>query len=98
MSDNGNQELDFTPVEGEKPTPLGWRVLFWGLIVFGAYYLWAYTPAFTGWTQVKDLEGGAGSGGNLFATVAFTAVAAIAAGAILFAMSRRSTGADRSGK
>jgi len=90
MSEKENQELDFTPVEGEKPVPLGWRVLFWGLIVFGAYYLWAYSPAFSGWTQVNDLEGGLGSGGgNIFAAIVFTALAVAAAASILFAISRR---------
>ena len=90
MSEKENQELDFTPVEGEKPVPLGWRVLFWGLIVFGAYYLWAYSPAFSGWTQVNDLEGGLGSGGgSIFAAIVFTALAVAAAASILFAISRR---------
>jgi len=90
MAEKENEELDFTPVEGGKPVPLGWRVLFWGLIVFGVYYLWAYSPAFSGWTQVSDLEGGVGSGGvNIFATIVFTALAAVAAGAILFALSRK---------
>ncbi len=98
--ENDSQELDFTPVEGEKPVPLGWRLLFWGLVAFGAYYLWAYSPAFTGWTQVKDLEGGGGSGTNVFATVVFTALAVIAAVSILFAMSRRkpAAGSARSGR
>lgn len=89
MSEQESQELDFTPVEGEKPVPMGWRILFWGLIAFGAYYLWAYTPAFSGWTQAKDLEGGSGSGSNILATVAFTALAAIAAVSIVLAVSRR---------
>jgi len=89
MNENDTQELDFTPVEGDKPVPVGWRLLFWGLIAFGAYYLWAYTPAFTGWTQARDLEAGGASGINLLATVLFTALAAVAAGAIVLAMSRR---------
>jgi hypothetical protein len=98
MSENDSQELDFTPGEGEKPVPLGWRILFWGLIAFGAYYLWAYSPALGGWSQAKDLEGAAGSGTNLFATVVFTALAVIAAVAILFAVSRPSTRSGRAGK
>ena len=90
MSEKENQELDFTPREEEKPVPVGWRVLFWGLILFGAYYLWAYSPAFSGWTQANDLEGGVGSGGvNIFATIVFTALATVAATSILFALSRK---------
>ncbi len=83
------QELDVTPVEGDRPVPVGFRLLFWGLVVFGAYYRWAYTPAFTGWTQAGDLEGGGGSAVNVFATIVFTGLAAVAAGAILLALARR---------
>lgn len=36
--------------------PLGWLILFIGLIVFGIYYVYAYTPAFSGWSQEKQLE------------------------------------------
>ncbi len=89
MDEKDTQELDFTPVEGERPVPVGWRILFWGLVAFGAYYLWAYSPAFTGWTQTRDLEAGGGSGMNVFATVVFTALAVVAAVAIVFAISRR---------
>lgn len=88
MAEHESQELDFTPMEGERPVPLGWRILFWGLIAFGAYYLWAYTPAFTGWTQAAEVDG-AGSGGSVFATILFTALAVIAASSILFALARR---------
>ncbi len=97
LPDNENQELDFTPVEGDRPLPLGWRVLFWGLIAFGAYYLWAYTPAFTGWTQARDLEAGGGSGVNIFATVVFTALAIVAAVGIVVAMARPAKGSGRAG-
>ncbi len=98
MDRNDNQELDFTPVEGERPVPVGWRILFWGLVAFGAFYLWAYTPAFSGWTQTRDLEAGGGSGVNVLATVVFTALAVVAAGAIVFAMSRRKpAGSPRTG-
>jgi len=89
MAEHESQELDSTPIEGEEPVPLGWRILFWGLIAFGAYYLWAYTPAFTGWTQAAEVDGAAGSGGSVFATILFTALAVIAAGSILFALARR---------
>ena len=89
MSEPTNEELDLTPVEGTRPMPTGWLVLFWGLIAFGAYYLWAYSPAFTGWTQAQDLEGGGGTGASVFATILFTALAILAAGAILLAVARR---------
>jgi len=90
MDEHDSQELDFTPVEGEQPVPIGWRLLFWGLVAFGAFYLWRYTPAFTGWTQAGGLDGAAGgSGTNVFATIVFTALAVLAAAAILFSLARR---------
>ena len=90
MAEKENEELDFTPVEGDKPVPIGWRVLFFGLVGFGAFYLWRYTPAFTGWTQAGGVDGAAGGSGiNLLATIVFTALAALAAGAILFSLARR---------
>ncbi len=35
--------------------PLLWVVFFLSLIVWGVYYYYSYTPAFTGWTQDKEL-------------------------------------------
>ncbi len=31
--------------------PLGWVLFFIALIVWGIYYLYAYTPMFQNWTQ-----------------------------------------------
>ncbi len=31
--------------------PLGWVLLFTGLVVWGAYYIATYTPQVSGWTQ-----------------------------------------------
>lgn len=90
MRERESRELDVAPVEGDRPVPRGWLLLFWGLIAFGAYYLWAYTPGFTGWTQAAEVDGAAGgSGGSILATILFTALAAAAAGSILFALARR---------
>jgi hypothetical protein len=36
--------------------PAGWLVLTFGLIAWGAAYLWLYSPATTGWTQAGELE------------------------------------------
>jgi hypothetical protein len=36
--------------------PLGWLVLFWGLIAWGLVYLWLYSPVTTGWTQAGEYE------------------------------------------
>ena len=73
------QELESRP-ETAHVLPKGWLLLFWGLILFGAWYLWAYSPALGGWSQAQDLEGtGAGTGANLVATIAFTAIPTAAA-------------------
>lgn len=36
--------------------PLGWLVLFFGLIAWGVVYLWLYTPALGGWSQAGAYE------------------------------------------
>lgn len=36
-----------------KILPLGWQILFWGLILFGIYYFVAYTPSIGGWSQER---------------------------------------------
>ncbi len=74
--------------------PVGWSVLFWGLIAWGAYYLWAYTPALGGWQQAQDAEGGGASAGtNTLMTILFTAIPTAAA--IGLAMAQRKKQARR---
>ncbi len=87
-------ELDdlskFEAKETSRKLPVGWLLLFWGLVVWGAFYLWRYTPALGGWSQSQDLEaGGASSGTNLLATIAFTAIATLAAVVILLSQRKR---------
>jgi choline-glycine betaine transporter len=43
-------------VDSARKIPMGWLLLLWGLIIWGIFYTIAYTPAFTGWTQVKAYE------------------------------------------
>lgn len=88
------QELDdlsaFEAKETSHKLPVGWVVLFWGLIVWGVWYLWAYTPALGGWSQSQDLEaGGASTGTNVFATVLFTAIPTLAAVLIVLGQRRK---------
>jgi hypothetical protein len=95
MADRNVQpELDdltrFEAKETSRKLPVGWLVLFWGLILWGVYYLWRYTPALGGWAQVQDLEGGSASSGmNVLATIAFTALATLAAVLIVLSQRRR---------
>ncbi len=60
--------------------PAGWLLLFFGLIAWGVWYAWEYTPALGGWSQAKELDaGGPSSGAGLVATIGFTAAAALVA-------------------
>ena len=36
-----------------KKLPIGWLILFCGLIAFGVVYVLAFTPAVSGWSQAK---------------------------------------------
>ena len=88
---------DLTAFEAKDTShtiPVGWSVLFWGLIAWGAYYLWAYTPALGGWQQAQDAEGGGASAGtNTLMTILFTAIPTAAA--IGLAMAQRKKQARR---
>jgi choline-glycine betaine transporter len=42
--------------DAKRKIPLGWQILFWGLILWGIYYFIAYTPAISGWSQQKAYE------------------------------------------
>jgi hypothetical protein len=87
-------ELDdlskFEAKETSQKLPLGWVLLFWGLIVWGVGYLWVYTPALGGWSQAQDADaGGAAMGTNLLATIAFTVIPTVAAVAIVLVQRRK---------
>jgi hypothetical protein len=84
----------FEAKETSHRLPAGWLLLFWGLIVWGAWYLWTYSPALGGWSQARDAEGGGASmGTNLLATVAFTVIPAAVAVLLAVAQRRRRKGA-----
>ena len=86
-----NDDLSaFEAKETSHIIPVGWSLLFWGLIVWGVYYLWAYTPALGGWQQAQDVEGGgASTGTNTFMTILFTAIPTAAAIALILAQRSR---------
>ncbi len=42
---------DFEAKDSSRTIPMGWKILFWGLIVWGVYYVVSYTPIFSGWSQ-----------------------------------------------
>jgi hypothetical protein len=69
--------------ETAHQVPIGWVALAAGLILWGVWYLWTYSPWSTGWTQAAQLEGaqaaGADAGTNIFMTILFTALPTAAA-------------------
>jgi choline-glycine betaine transporter len=46
----------FEAKETLKKLPVGWLILFWGLIIWGIYYFVSYTPAISGWSQGQEYE------------------------------------------
>ncbi len=49
------QDMDdigaFESKETSHKLPVGWLILFWGLILWGIFYLYTYTPSLGGWSQ-----------------------------------------------
>jgi hypothetical protein len=89
-------ELDdltkFEAKETSHTLPVGYLVLYFGLILWGLWYLWAYSPWGSGWTQAEDLSGTPASGVNVLWTIAFTAIPAAAALIIAMVQKRRKRG------
>ena len=79
----------FEAKETSRKIPIGWSLLFWGLILWGAFYLWTYTPTLGGWRQAHDAEGGASTGMNVLATIAFTAIPTAVAIVLWIAQKKR---------
>ena len=54
------EELDdieaFEAKGTSRTLPVGWLILFWGLIIWGVFYLYAYSPSLGGWSQEKAYE------------------------------------------
>ncbi len=74
-----------------RKLPWGWRILFLGLVAWGAAYLWAYSPWSTGWTQAGEYEAAQvpGAATNIAHTVLYTAIPALVLLALAAAMARR---------
>jgi cytochrome c oxidase cbb3-type subunit 3 len=49
-------ESSFKDMERHNKAPRGYLLLFFGLIAWGIYYIAAYTPEFSGWSQYKVLQ------------------------------------------
>jgi hypothetical protein len=76
----------FEAKETSRKLPVGWLLLFWGLVAWGLWYVWTYR----GWRQADALDqAGASSGANILATVAFTVIPTVAAIALVLVQRRK---------
>jgi choline-glycine betaine transporter len=69
--------------------PLGWHFLHAGLIAWGIYYLLAFSPWFSGWTQEEQLKGGTALEVSVTSTIAYTAIPATVLALLAWGMARR---------
>jgi heme/copper-type cytochrome/quinol oxidase subunit 2 len=69
--------------------PIWWVALLVGLVAWGVFYLWAYSPWSTGWTQAGEMATTTAASTNITNTVLFTAVPAMVLLAMFLAMARR---------
>lgn len=55
-----NEDMDnieeFEAHETARKLPLGWVILYIGLILWGGYYIVKYMPGISGWTQEGAYE------------------------------------------
>jgi hypothetical protein len=56
MADELDNIESFEAKETSRKMPVGWLILFWGLILWGIFYFAAYSPAISGWSQAKAYE------------------------------------------
>jgi hypothetical protein len=56
MTEDLDRIEDFEAKETSRNLPVGWLILFWGLIIWGIYYFATYTPSISGWSQTKAYE------------------------------------------
>ena len=56
MEEDFDNIEEFEAKDTAKKLPLGWLMLYIGLILWGVYYFVQYTPAISGWTQAGAYE------------------------------------------
>jgi hypothetical protein len=56
MSEDLDRPEEFESAAEPRGLPGIFLLLFWGLIAFGVYYIAAYTPVFSGWSQQGEYE------------------------------------------
>lgn len=56
MAEEFDSIEDMEARETARKLPIGWVVLYCALIVWGMFYLYAYTPQLGGWSQSQAYE------------------------------------------
>ncbi len=56
MSEEFDNLEDFEAKETAHKLPIGWVILYVGLILWGIYYFVTYSPSISGWTQEKAYQ------------------------------------------
>ena len=56
MADELDNIEELEARETAHKLPIGWVILFVGLILWGIYYTATYTPSISGWSQQKAYE------------------------------------------
>ena len=56
MADDLDNIEEFEAKDTAKKLPIGWLILFWGLIAWGIFYFVSYSPATSGWSQASEYE------------------------------------------
>ena len=56
MAEDFDNLEDLEAKETARTLPIGWVILFWGLIIWGVFYFASYTPAISGWSQATEYE------------------------------------------
>ena len=56
MTEDFDNIEDFEAKETSRKLPLGWVIVYVGLIVWGVYYMVNYFPPISGWTQAGEYE------------------------------------------
>ncbi|TAN45804.1 MAG: hypothetical protein EPN22_01265 [Nitrospirae bacterium] len=51
MAEDIDNIEEFEAKDTAHKLPIGWLMLYFGLILWGVYYLYAYTPSLGGWSQ-----------------------------------------------
>lgn len=56
MEEDFDHIEEFEAKETAQKLPVGWLMLYIGLIIWGIYYFVAYMPSISGWTQASAYE------------------------------------------